>query len=73
MRVDSAGERERGRERAEEGVSELVSDDDEGHWKREYSSHFMNERRRDHSYLSIDTHPEVGAMRYSSDLLRTGL
>lgn len=45
----------------------------EGHWKREYSSHFMNERRRDHSYLSIDTHPEVGAMRYSSDLLRTGL
>lgn len=30
MRVDSAGERERGRERAEEGVSELVSDDEGG-------------------------------------------
>lgn len=42
-------------------------------WKREYSSHFMNERRREHSYLSIDTHPEDGAMRYSRDLLRTGL
>lgn len=30
MRVDSAGERERGRERAEEDVSELVSDDEGG-------------------------------------------
>lgn len=30
MRVDSAGERERGGERAEEGVSELVSDDEGG-------------------------------------------